>query len=138
MAYCEGVDGDDMKQIATNRLAHLEHDSVCIPVQALAELHYVLVRKHKLSRSEAGRRINIWTEGFETLDTTTSILLDATALSSLHQLQIFDAVILASAAQSACEYLLSEDMHDGFVWQGCRVLNPFSPDFAKLRGISSL
>ena len=133
MAYAEGVDGEDMQQLATGCLAHLPDGSVCVPVQALAELHYVLIRKLRVTRGEAGRRINVWIKSYATLDTTTDILLDASALSSLHQLQIFDAVILASAARNGCDILLSEDMHSGFVWQGCRVMNPFSAEFATVR-----
>lgn len=133
MAYAEGVDGEDMQHLATRRLASLARFSICVPVQALAELHYVLIRKLRVTRGEAGRRINVWVESYATLDTTTDTLLDATALTSLHQLQIFDAIILASAARNACDVLLSQDMNSGFVWQGCRVMNPFSAEFAALQ-----
>ena len=47
--------------------------------------------------------------------------------------QVFDAMILATAADANCDFLLSEDMHSGFVWQGCRVMNPFSAEFATVR-----
>ena len=34
--------------------------------------------------------------------------------------------ILATAAESACRLLLSEDFHEGFTWSGITVTNPFS------------
>jgi predicted nucleic acid-binding protein len=51
---------------------------------------------------------------------------DALTLASTHQLQFWDALILATAADAGCRILLSEDMSDGFVWRGCTVVNPFA------------
>jgi predicted nucleic acid-binding protein len=44
-----------------------------------------------------------------------------------HAVPIFDAVILASAVAARCDFLLSEDFHDGFAWRGVVVANPFGP-----------
>jgi predicted nucleic acid-binding protein len=41
-------------------------------------------------------------------------------------LRIWDAVILAAAASAGCRLLLSEDMQEGFTWNGVTVTNPFS------------
>ena len=49
-----------------------------------------------------------------------------TSLAATHRLQIWDALILATAAGAGCRLLLSEDMQDGFVWKGCTVANPFA------------
>ena len=58
--------------------------------------------------------------------TTETVLDAALALSSAHRLRIFDAVILAAAAEAGCHQLLTEDMHNGFVWRGVEVVNPFA------------
>jgi predicted nucleic acid-binding protein len=42
-----------------------------------------------------------------------------------HQLPIWDALILAVAAENRCRLLFSEDFHDGFTWRGVTVVNPF-------------
>lgn len=47
-------------------------------------------------------------------------------ISATHQLQIWDALILAVAAESRCRLLLSEDFHDRFSWNGVTVVNPFA------------
>ena len=49
----------------------------------------------------------------------------ALTLAADHNLQIFDAVILAAAAEAGCDLLVSEDLQDGFVWHGVTVTNPF-------------
>jgi predicted nucleic acid-binding protein len=43
-----------------------------------------------------------------------------------HQFEIWDALIVSTAAEAKCRLLLSEDLHDGFVWRGLTVVNPFA------------
>lgn len=50
-----------------------------------------------------------------------------------HQIDTWDALILAVAAEHRCTMLLSEDMQHGFVWRGVCVVNPFAvPTHARL------
>ena len=53
-------------------------------------------------------------------------MLAAMDLAADHDLSIWDAVILAAAADAGCRLLLSEDMQDGFAWRGLTVANPFA------------
>ena len=55
-------------------------------------------------------------------------------LSVTHQIQIFDAIIMAAAAETDCRMLVSEDMQDGFVWRSVTVVNPFLPTLHPLLG----
>jgi predicted nucleic acid-binding protein len=43
-----------------------------------------------------------------------------------HGLAVWDAIILATAAEAGCRVLLSEDMQDGFTWGGVTIVNPFA------------
>ena len=58
--------------------------------------------------------------------TTSTTVAAALELVATHRLQFWDAAILAAAAEAECQLLLSEDMHDGFVWRGVTVANPFA------------
>lgn len=49
----------------------------------------------------------------------------AVDLATVHQISIWDAVILAAAVQAGCRLLLSEDLQHGFSWGGVTVVNPF-------------
>jgi predicted nucleic acid-binding protein len=49
-----------------------------------------------------------------------------------HQLPIWDALILAVAAESRCRLLLSEDFQNGFTWRGVTVVNPFGTQIPPL------
>ena len=53
-------------------------------------------------------------------------MLAAMDLAVDHQLSIWDAVILAAAAETGCRLVLSEDMQEGFAWRGLTVANPFA------------
>lgn len=51
--------------------------------------------------------------------------MSAFALAADHNLQVWDALILSTAASAGCRVLLSEGMQHGFVWRGCTIVNPF-------------
>ena len=41
----------------------------------------------------------------------------------------WDALLVASALMAGCKLFISEDMQDGRVISGMKIVNPFSPDF---------
>ena len=126
LAYAEGIDDDARRDRAialTDRLAQL---TVFIPVQVLGELFRVLVRKGGRSVKEARERVLGWGDSFALIETSQPILLAAIDLAEAHRLSIWDAIVVAAAAKAECRLLLSEDMQDGFTWNGVTIANPFS------------
>lgn len=126
MAYAEGLNGPSMKKAALELLERLPQASVVLPVQTLGELFQVLVRKAGRSPANARSAVITWSDGFAVAETSTAAVLAAADLAVNHQLGIWDAVILAVAAEADCRLLLSEDMRDGFIWQGVTIANPFA------------
>lgn len=126
LVYAEGLNGDAKKQAVLDLLQKLPQELVVLPVQTLGELFHVLVRKAGRSPADARSSVLTWRDSFATADTTDSVMIAAADLASQHQLSIWDAVILATAADAGCRLLLSEDMHDGFTWTGVTVANPFA------------
>jgi predicted nucleic acid-binding protein len=55
-------------------------------------------------------------------------------LALYHQLGIWDSVILSASAAAGCRLLLSEDLQDGFTWNGVTVANPFAEEKHHLVG----
>ena len=127
MAYAEGVDDPERQAKAKQFLAALDPGDVVIPVQALGELFNVLTRKFKWPAAQARAKVLAWADTYEVIDTTPTVLMDAMELSATHQLAVWDAIMLAGAAQAGCRVLLSEDMRHGFIWRGTSVRNPFLP-----------
>ena len=97
-----------------------------VPIQVCFELHHLLVRKRGLAPRTAAELVRDLTDGAVIVPSDLAVLEAAFDLVGHHGLQTYDAVILASAARAGCDILYSEDMQDGFEWQGVRIVNPFA------------
>jgi predicted nucleic acid-binding protein len=125
--YAESGDADPKNTTAIELLERLRPEETVIPIQVAGELFAVLVRKARRSREEARDVVLSWGDHFPLIETSPDILLVAMSLAMQHQLPLWDAVILAAAADAGCRVLLSEDFQDGFTWAGITVVNPFAP-----------
>lgn len=126
LAYAEGVNGTSRKKAALAIIEKLPLNSIFVPVQAVGELFQVLVRKAGHPPKQARATILTWRDTFPLIETSPSILLAAVDLAADHGLGIWDAIILSAAAEAGCRLLLSEDLQDGFTWNGVTVTNPFA------------
>jgi|SRR4051794_35537681 len=126
LAYVEGINGASRKKAAVEIVERLPPSSVFVPVQALGELFHVLVRKAALSPKQARTAILSWRDAFQLIEISPSVLLSATDLAADHNFTIWDSIILSASAAAGCRLLLSEDLQDGFTWNGVTVANPFA------------
>lgn len=126
LAYAEGVNGSAMKRQALALIEKLPAGAAILPVQALAELFNLLVRKARRTPAQARKAILSWRDAFPLAETSAEVMLSAADLATDHRLGIWDAIILSAAAEGGCRLLLSEDLQDGFTWKGVNVTNPFS------------
>ena len=126
LAYAEGVNDGEKRDIIVELLRGLPQGAVVVPVQVLGELCNVLTRKAGRSRAEARGALLGWSDAFATAATTPEVMIAAADLATDHQFSIWDAVILAAASQAGCRLLLSEDLQDGFTWGGITVTDPFA------------
>lgn len=126
LAFAEGIDGPDIQGSSLTLVASLKRVVTCLPVQVLGELHRVLQRKGGRSPAEAAAAVAEWAIDHQTVPTTVAAFENAMELAARHGLQTWDSIILSTAADAGCGLLLSEDMHEGFAWRGCTVVNPFA------------
>lgn len=126
LAYAEGINDAEKRDIVLDLLRRLPQDAAVIPVQVLGELFNVLVRKAGRSQDAARAALLGWRDTFATAGTLPEVMLAAADLAAAHHFSIWDAVILAAASQAGCRLLLSEDLQDGFTWGGVTVVNPFA------------
>ena len=125
LAYAEGVNGSARKKAVLAILERLPSDETFVPVQVLGELFAVLVRKAERTPARARDAILSWQETFTQIETSSGVLAAAIELAAAHNLGIWDSIILSASAAGACRFLLSEDLQNGFAWNGVTVLNPF-------------
>ena len=125
LAYAEGL-GDSARHYASlNLIQMIPPHKVVIPTQCLGELFRVLTGKAQQNLVSAQKLILGWSDTFETADSTWTALQSAMSAATDHGLQIWDALILAVAAEQQCRLLLSEDMQHDFVWHGVTIVNPY-------------
>jgi predicted nucleic acid-binding protein len=126
LAYAEGVNGAERKARALAVIERLPGGSVLLPVQTLGELFQLLVRKAKRAPEQARTAILAWRDAYPLIETSEGVLVVAVDLAATHRLSLWDAVVLASASEAGCRLLLSEDLQEGFTWNGVTVANPFA------------
>jgi predicted nucleic acid-binding protein len=97
-----------------------------ISVQVANELANVLLKKFGRSWPEVMAVLqDVYDLLGEAKPLTFEVHRHAVELASDHQLSIYDAMILASAAAAKCNVVLSEDLQNGFQVAGLKVQNPF-------------
>jgi predicted nucleic acid-binding protein len=125
LAYAEGVNGAARRIDALDLIQRLPAGAALLPVQALGELFQLLVRKANRTPAQARAAILGWRDAFPLIETSETVIVGAAELAASHRFSFWDGVILASAAESGCRLLLSEDLQEGFTWNGVTVTNPF-------------
>jgi predicted nucleic acid-binding protein len=126
LAYAEGTKGAAMRDKALALVRGLPPGSVVLPVQTLGELFNVLVRKAKRPPAQARTAILTWRDAYPVVETSASVMVNATDLAAVHGLALWDSVVVSAAAEAECRLVLSEDLQDGFTWRGVTITNPFA------------
>ena len=98
-----------------------------LSTQVLAEYFAVATRKLGLSSAAARRRVEIYA-ALTVLRPSVDDVLAAIDLHRLHDLSIWDAMIVRSARAAGCRVLYSEDLQHGRSFDGVLVVDPFRPD----------
>lgn len=102
---------------ARNLVPRLPGHLVVVPLQALGELHRVLVGETGRAPAQARAAILSWPDAFDVADSTFEAMRAALDLAADHQMPIWDALILSAASDQKCRLLLSEDFPHGSIWR---------------------
>jgi predicted nucleic acid-binding protein len=97
-----------------------------IPVQVLGEYLRFIQRRVPQAFEDAVRQASIYRAAFLTPPTTDAVIDTACALARTHRMQLWDCVVCAASAQAGAKVLLTEDMQDGRILDGLRLINPFA------------
>jgi predicted nucleic acid-binding protein len=104
----------------------LVNDQPMIASQTVSEFINVARRILKIPKIEVLQRCNIILEICPIIPLTNSILQSSERLIRQYDLQIFDAIIVASALEAGCGKLYTEDMQHGLVVENnLHIVNPF-------------
>ena len=134
LIYAIDRDAGHKHDYSKNLLEQAAHRDCVLTVQVLGEFFHATTRKNLLNTSHSSKFVENWLEVFETVSATDSVLIEAIDTVESHHLSFWDAMLWATARQSGCSVLLSEDMQDGWRLQGVEIINPYSADASNRLG----
>jgi predicted nucleic acid-binding protein len=97
-----------------------------IPAQVLGEYLRFVQRRAPAAFEEAIRQTSLYRAAFLTPPTTDAIIDKASALARAHRMQLWDGVVCAASIDAGAKVMLTEDMQDGRMIDGLRLINPFA------------
>jgi predicted nucleic acid-binding protein len=126
LIYAELEPDSDKGKTASNLILQAARDGV-IPVQVLGEYLRFIQRRLPTAFAEANRQALIYRTLFLTPATTSATIEKAGELALGHRMQLWDCVVCTASIEAGARVLLTEDMQDGRIIEGLRLLNPFVP-----------
>lgn len=103
----------------------LENDNIQVSTQVVNEVAINLMRKAKKDNNYIFKFIHDLVSTYTIHSQTTAELITAATLRLNYSLSYWDSLIVASAINSECDILYSEDMQDGLqVHKKLKIINP--------------
>jgi len=121
--------GAGEKHNLANKIVWLAREKRCVlTTQALSEFYKVVTTKGKLDHDTARSLVRRWLNTFEIASANKETVLMAIDAVKRHKISFWDAMLWATARQSRCTVIISEDMNNGQIIEGVRIVNPFITD----------
>jgi len=113
------------KGVRSAQAIHLTSTNGVLATQALLEFVAVVRRRQPSLTEQAFIQADAWASIFDVAHTTTEVMRSARYLVERHKFQVWDAVIWCAARQAGATLFLSEDLQNGFAFDGLKAVNPF-------------
>jgi predicted nucleic acid-binding protein len=128
LLYAAGLNGTRDRRTRLARELIARDEPFVISVQVLQEFYDRATRgrgeQPRLPRDQALGFLEQW-RSFAVVPVTVELFDRATQIEARYGYRYWDSAILAAAALSGCDTLLSEDMQDGQMVDAVRIVNPF-------------
>jgi len=98
----------------------------CLTLQAVSEFFTATTRKGMVSRGRAADMARTWLNLFPIVCASADAVTVALGHVVAGRASYWDALLVSTAAEAGCSAILSEDMADGMLLGGVRVINPFT------------
>lgn len=103
--------------------AAMEHSGV-ISTQVLQEFYVAATRKLGVDPILAKEMVHAF-NNYETVLITTEMIKDAIDCSVLQRISFWDSLILIAGEKALCEMVWTEDLNNGQIIKGIKIINPF-------------
>ncbi len=117
---------DEIKKIDQIQDLLEKYQNIVISTQVLFEFSYVMHRKFKYNYSDIEQALKELNLAFEIVKVAYDTILLATKIASKYKYSLPDSLIVATALESGCSILFTEDMHnEQRVESSLNLVNPF-------------
>ena len=124
--YLHATDSIKEKNQRVVKLIDVYYDDIIISTQVLGEVFNVLIKKGLKEKVQAKDIILNLSEHFEVVGVLVKTVMKAIDISIRYRFSYWDSLIVASALESDCSILFTEDMQHGQVIENTLTIkNPF-------------
>lgn len=114
------------KDIARNLIKnHMEDKTAIISTQNLQEFYNASTKHLGVDKEKAKEAVDYLSQAFPVIQITPSIIIKAIEIQIRNTLSFYDSLIISSASKNGCVVCYSEDMNNGQIIEGVKVINPF-------------
>ena len=113
-------------EIAKSVLTRAAGANAVMLQQTIGEFFNLVLKRKKLTSAEAIRQVAVWDLLFDVVPTRPHHQPAAARLAGRRRKQFWDMLIVRVAADAGAGALMSEDIGDGEVIDGVRIVNPFA------------
>ena len=119
---------DPRKQVIAKELIEkaVQNQNGIISTQSLQEFYNVITTKMKCPKDKAKELVEMFSDIFSVTKISVSLILNAVDISIKTSFSFWDSLILSAANDTGCIIVYSEDMNDGQIFSGTKILNPFT------------
>jgi predicted nucleic acid-binding protein len=124
--YLHATDSIKEKSQRVVKLIDTYYDDIIISTQVLGEVFNVLIKKGLKDKKQAKEIILNLSEHFEVIGVLEKTVRNALDISIRYNFSYWDSLIVATALESGCRMLFTEDMQHGQVIEDVLTIkNPF-------------
>ena len=119
---------DPQKQLIAENLIKnaVINDNGVISTQSLQEFFAATTRKLLCTKEKAKEYVENFSDSFTVEQVSVPLILKAINISIKNQFSFWDSLILSAAIQSGCIICYSEDLTNGQIVEGVKIVNPFA------------
>ena len=126
LVYMQDASDSVKQQKARSLLStHLDNGTAVISTQCLQEFYNVLANKMKQDKIKTKQIIHSLSENIPVVQVTPTLIENGIDISINTQFSLWDSLMISAASFAKCTVLYSEDMNDGQIVNGVKILNPF-------------
>lgn len=103
----------------------IDSENGIISTQSLQEFYNATIRKLLCTPEKAKEYAKNFTSSFDVQQISPDMIYNAIDISIANKISFWDSLIVSAAQDSGCVIIYSEDLNDGQIINGVKILNPF-------------